>query len=98
METVLRERCFESLRFGRAHVPHFDSAAALRFWWENGGEEWFGSGVNEYAQRPQIVIPPEARHTLALETTPNIAIAPLLCRRFLGWRACVERLRPIRNS
>jgi hypothetical protein len=79
LESLLHERCFETLRSGRAHVPQFDSAASLRDWWENGGKDWFDRATTEDA-KPEVVIPPEPRRTLSLETTPNLPIAPLLCR------------------
>jgi hypothetical protein len=83
LETLLGEPCFGASRAGRARLPPLDSALALRDWWQRGGADWLSTGLERSEDDPdaaqRLMIPPDARPTLTLDTAPNSPIAPLLC-------------------
>lgn len=84
LHALLRTECFwMAAEAGR--VPTFDSTRALKEWWSSGGEGWLESYLElpQYgdvsALQPHVVIPPDTRRTLDLETARTHRLRALLC-------------------
>ena len=81
---LLRTECFwMASEAGRLPTP--DSTRSFKEWWSSGGEDWLVSYLElpEYggisALRPHVVIPPDTRRTLDLETARGHRLQSLLC-------------------
>jgi hypothetical protein len=77
-------------------APRFRSRAALRTWWEEGGEDWLYHLAEGHTpgRALEVVIPPEERPALSLEASPpDHPLRSLLCsetdeacgRETAGW-------------
>jgi hypothetical protein len=98
LEALLATECFR-LSAGDPHdTLSFDSAAALRTWWNDGGSEW----VEHYlalAEQRVVVVPPSPRKTARALVGAKHPLAGLLCapgdgacgRETTGWSRRVER-------
>lgn len=93
LQELLASRCF---RIARDELSgRFDSGLSLTTWWTSGGEEWLSSVLSGDRE---LVLPPEARSTLALDGNPQQPLAALLCgladpvcgRETGGWVARAE--------
>lgn len=74
LEELLESRCF---RIARDELSgRFDSGLSLTTWWKSGGEDWLSSVLRG---NRELVLPPEARATLALDGKPEQPLATLLC-------------------
>ena len=84
LHRLLRTECFwMASEAGRLPTP--DSTRSLKEWWSSGGEDWLTSYLELprmgeiSALRPHVVIPPDTRRTLDLETAPGHRLQSLLC-------------------
>lgn len=84
LHRLLRTECFwMASEVGRLPTP--DSTRSLKEWWSSGGEDWLASYLElprygeASALRPHIVIPPDTRRTLDLETVRGHRLQTLLC-------------------
>ena len=84
LHRLLRTECF-LMASEAGRVPTPDSTRSLREWWSSGGEEWLASYLElpRYGEvsalRPHVVIPPDTRRTLDLETARGHRLQSLLC-------------------
>lgn len=79
--SLLDTECFALSRADPNEGFDFDSAVALKAWWDDGGESWALHYLTIDASR-QAVVPPTPRHTFTSLSTPSIAkaaLSPLLC-------------------
>ena len=81
---LLRTECFwMAAEAGR--LPSPDSTRSFKEWWSSGGEDWLASYLElpQYGEtsalRPHVVIPPDTRPTLDLETARGHRLQSLLC-------------------
>lgn len=78
LEALLATPCFQ-LSVGDPHDSVvFDSAIALKTWWDDGGESWVEHYLALEAQRT-TVIAPTPRRTLVTGSSRKHPLAPLLC-------------------
>ena len=83
---LLRTECF-LMASEAGRVPTPDSTRSLKEWWSSGGEDWLASYLElpRYGEvsalRPHVVIPPDTRRTLDLETVRSHRLQSLLCSR-----------------
>lgn len=84
LHRLLRTECFwMASEVGRLPTP--DSTRSLKEWWSSGGEAWLASYLElpRYGEvsalRPHVVIPPDTRRTLDLETVRGHRLQSLLC-------------------
>ena len=103
LHELLKTECFVSAAETN-RVPTPDSALSLKTWWTAGGHEWLDSYVDLPklgpldAVLPHIVVPPDARHTLALDEHRDHPLNVLLCptadascgAETAGWRMRAE--------
>lgn len=74
LEQLLESRCF---RIARGELSgQFDSGLSLTTWWKDGGQDWLSSVLSGSRE---LVLPPEARATLALDGKPGQPLATVLC-------------------
>ena len=81
---LLRTECFwMASEAGRLPAP--DSTRSFKEWWSSGGEDWLASFLElpRYGEisalQPHVVIPPDTRPTLDLETARGHRLQSLLC-------------------
>jgi hypothetical protein len=84
LHALLKSECFwMASETGRVPAP--DSTLSLKEWWSAGGDSWLESYLElpRYGEisalQPHIVIPPDARRTLNLETTRGHRLQDFLC-------------------
>lgn len=75
----------------RAATEPADSALAVRAFWERGGRWWFENALRLAGTGANLWLPPKIRPTLAVDTTPDHRLRPLLCA--LGDRNCGRETR-----
>lgn len=107
LSDLASSECFE-LASTSVRLPEVRDALTIRRWWEAGGDAYFENMLDAYREpdargrptgRPQILVPPDERHSLTLDTAPRHALASLLCRdqdascgaETAGWRVRAER-------
>jgi hypothetical protein len=81
---LLKSECFwMASETGRVPAP--DSTLSLKEWWSQGGDSWLDSYLELprqgeiSAMQPHIIVPPDTRRTLNLETTRGHRLQSLLC-------------------
>jgi hypothetical protein len=84
MRALLHSPCLHPA-YEQGEPRDFTHAIALKTWWEDGGGHWLGSYLSRPrygrmdALREHVVLPPEPRKVLTLETAPDHRLASLLC-------------------
>jgi hypothetical protein len=86
LHALLKSECFVAAA-ETARVPKPDSSESLKQWWRDGGRHWLAS----YLELPRlgtiseltshIVVPPDTRQTLYLDSHRDHPLQSLLCAR-----------------
>jgi hypothetical protein len=99
LKRLLDLPCFALARRDHEGAFAFDSGAAMKFWWNDGGGwEWLDSYLGGDERIHVSIVPEDARRTLFKEGHETDAIAALLCpsadagcgRETIGWARRAE--------
>ena len=83
LHAVLKSECFLPAAENR-RVPKPDSSESLKRWWRDGGHQWLQSylelpRLGLISEPPHIVVPPDTRRTLYLDSHRDHPLQSLLC-------------------
>ena len=77
LQALIKQPCFRWARIALGDRKP-DSAAALRAWWNEGGESWLAEAAGQ-PRRGEVSFPPDFRPSLFLAGNEHEAETPILC-------------------